>query len=139
MQVITLDGLLYKLNTQSNPRANASLLHQNIISIIRECYPALTICEEVPIRVYRFQVLYLDILLPTHLTAIEVHGEQHYKFNKFFHTDVHAFANAQKRDKVKREWCIKNSIRLLELTHEQSRDEWRYTITRAIESTFRSI
>jgi hypothetical protein len=49
--------------------------------------------------------------------AVEYNGEQHYKYNKFFHSSKEAFKNQQYRDYMKRELCKKFNIKLIEVPY----------------------
>ena len=60
-----------------------------------------------------YQGLELDIPYYDYGFAIEVQGEQHEKFNKFFHRgDPNNFIKQQERDQLKKELCEKNQIAL---------------------------
>jgi hypothetical protein len=78
------------------------------------------ILEEFPIPEER---LFLDFYMPHHNLAFEYQGQHHDKFNKFFHGDKSGFDRSQKRDERKRQWCVLNSVVLVEvrdsLTAEQ--------------------
>lgn len=78
--------------------------------IFQELYPNDHILEEFPCLGER---LYLDFFLPRKLMAIEVHGEQHYKYNPFFHGTRADFVRQQNNDKRKSSWCKLNGIRLI--------------------------
>ncbi|CAI2182104.1 1592_t:CDS:2 [Funneliformis geosporum] len=57
--------------------------------------------------------LELDIPYYDYGFAIEVQGEQHEKFNKFFHRgDPNNFIKQQERDQLKKELCEENRIAL---------------------------
>ncbi len=60
----------------------------------------------------------LDIFLPSKKIAIEYHGEQHYKPNKFF-GGKEAFKKRIKSDQEKKELCLKKGVSFV---------EWPYTI-----------
>lgn len=49
--------------------------------------------------------------------ACEYNGIQHYKFNKMFHKNKDAFMNQKYRDHLKREMCLKNNIKLIEVPY----------------------
>jgi hypothetical protein len=49
--------------------------------------------------------------------AIEVQGNQHYKFTPFFHRNKDAFLNQKYRDAMKKEKCKKNGITLIEVPY----------------------
>lgn len=61
--------------------------------------------------------LELDCYDPELKIAVEYNGEQHYKFNKFFHSNKEAFENQKYRDYMKREMCLKNGIKLIEVPY----------------------
>ena len=51
--------------------------------------------------------------------AVEVSpDEYHNSFNKWLHKDRQKFLSKIKVDELKKEWCIKNSIELIELFNE---------------------
>lgn len=70
------------------------------------------ILEEFPLPEER---LWLDFYLPHHKLAFEYQGEQHDKFNKFFHGDKQGFKKSIARDERKRRWCEANEIILVEV------------------------
>ena len=41
---------------------------------------------------------------------IEVHGEQHYQFNPYYHKTIENFENCKNRDKIKKKYAKKNGI-----------------------------
>lgn len=68
--------------------------------------------------------LYVDFFLPNRAIMVEVHGEQHYKFNSFFHKTRLDFFKQLERDGKKEEWCELNNFTLIILPHWESVDEW---------------
>ena len=78
-----------------------SKYHLKARNLLRQTFPTCQILEEVPIKVRRAETLYLDFFIPLHDLCIEVHGEQHYRFVKFYHKTKLGFAQARKRDKKK--------------------------------------
>ena len=70
------------------------------------------ILEEFPIPEER---LWIDFYMPHHGLAFEYQGEQHDKFNKFFHVDKDGFKKSVARDERKRAWCEINEIILVEV------------------------
>jgi len=127
MQVKDLDGNSYNwqlIGTIANGSLhNKSSLHLEARNLIKSCFPTLQLLEEVPIMVRRSETLYLDFYLPLIKRCIEVHGEQHYKFNRFFHHTTLGFINHKKRDQDKKEWCLINDIEHIELPFDKI-DEW---------------
>ena len=69
-----------------------------------------------------------DLFIPNRSLLIEVHGEQHYKFNKFFYKDKLSFYRAKARDSEKKEWCSLNDITLIEFNYNEDVDDWRRKI-----------
>lgn len=129
MKLIDLDGNAYSLNlgpygliNTKRPRSN---LHLQARKLIKELYPTLTITEEVPVRIRRNQQLYLDFFIPLLNTAIEVHGEQHFKFNTLFHSAPGDFMQQKKNDIVKSNWCETNGIRLVVFPHFEEIEQWQ--------------
>lgn len=59
--------------------------------------------------------LYIDFYLPHHNLAFEFQGEQHDKFNKFFHKNKEGFEQSKTRDQRKEEWCKLNNITLVKI------------------------
>ena len=60
------------------------------------------------------RVLYFDFYLPEFNICIEYDGEQHFKINKFFGGEA-TFEKIKIRDKIKEEFCKKNSIKLFRI------------------------
>ena len=77
---------------------NKSSFHLQARSLLINEFPTLQILEEVPIQIRKSEVLFLDFYLPLNKMALEVHGEQHYKFVGFYHSNQLGFINSLKRD-----------------------------------------
>jgi len=61
----------------------------------------------------------LDFLNCNKRICVEINGEQHDKFNKFFHNNSkNVWLASMQRDTQKREWLELNNIKLLELVKE---------------------
>jgi very-short-patch-repair endonuclease len=72
--------------------------------------------EQFPVYGTRMKV---DFLNATTKTAVEVNGDQHIKFNKFFHKNSRTqFLKSIKRDLNKAQWLKKNNFSLIELYTE---------------------
>ena len=78
------------------------------------------ILEEFPIPGER---LWIDFYMPHHKLAFEYQGEQHDRFNKFFHGNRQGFERSKARDLRKREWCEVNDIILVEVRGTPSVDD----------------
>ena len=64
-------------------------------------------------------LLKLDFLNCNKKLAVEINGEQHDKFNKFFHNNSrNNWLASIKRDISKQQWLEQNNIQLLELIQE---------------------
>ncbi len=49
--------------------------------------------------------------------AVEIQGQQHYKYTPFFHKNYEAFRNQQYRDELKRMMAKNNDIKLIEVPY----------------------
>lgn len=65
---------------------------------------------------------YYDFYLPEYNTIIEYNGIQHYKPIKFF-GGQEAFEYLQSRDKIKKQYCLENQIKLLILHYKDDIEE----------------
>lgn len=62
---------------------------------------------------YKSGRLELDFKSDDNFLAIEVNGEQHFRFTRPFHRTNNDFKEQQHRDTLKKEYCQKNFIRLI--------------------------
>jgi hypothetical protein len=123
MYVVDLNGEESKWTPKCRKSAQSSY-HKKALKLLAELYPTAVILNEVELRVRRGQKKqYLDIFLPLYNIAIEIHGEQHYKYNTHFHGTILDFIHGLKLDREKVEWCELNSITLIELPYNKQ-DEW---------------
>ena len=134
MNVIGLDGKDYKwspTNKQSKTSKRSSL-HIKAKKLLDEIFPHDRILEEVSLpgtkTANRRGTLRADFFVPNRNLLVEVHGEQHYKFNNFFFKDKLSFYRAKARDSQKRNWCEINDIRIIELNYNEDENEWRSKI-----------
>lgn len=100
--------------SDNRPRSKYHLLARELL---QDYFALDLILEEVPVPGER---LFLDFFLPIRKLAVEVHGEQHYKFNSRFHADISDFKHGQLRDKNKQAWCELNNITLLILKYDDT-------------------
>lgn len=134
MNIRTLDGNLVKWNLVGNLSKSSkykSEPHLKARQLLIELFPTLQILEEVSAPIKKSETLYLDFYLPLKKYCIEVHGEQHYKFVPFYHTNILGFVKAKKRDQEKQEWCEINNITYIELPHNESIDQWKERVLNA--------
>jgi len=110
----------------NDPRSR-SKLHLRAREILYELFPTIQILEEVPVRP-RDKTQYLDFYINKIKLAVEVHGQQHYKFNSLFHASAQDFLNQRKRDIDKQEWCEINNITYIELPFNEDADKWKEKI-----------
>jgi len=135
MKIRDLNNDIHKWNLQgyvvrANEQRPRSKLHLTARNILVEMFPTVQVLEEVLIPITRNERGYLDFYINTIKLAIEVHGQQHYKFNSLFHTSAQDFANQKKKDRRKKEWCEYNNITYVELPYNESEEEWKSRIQR---------
>lgn len=63
-----------------------------------------------------------DFYLPEYNTAIEFNGQQHYESVEYFGGEE-KFKTQQKHDQIKRDYCNKNNIKLLEIRYDEDIEE----------------
>ena len=102
-------------------------LHIQAREILYELFPTMQILEEVPIKTRPNQNQFLDFYINKIKLAVEVHGQQHYKFNSLFHASAQDFLKQKKMDQDKKEWCELNNITYIELPFNEVK-EWKKTI-----------
>tara|TARA_A200000159_G_scaffold47251_1_gene43562 strand:+ start:13276 stop:13692 length:417 start_codon:yes stop_codon:yes gene_type:complete len=80
--------------------------------------------EEFPVAGTRMT---LDLYNATQKIAIEVDGNQHYKFNRFFHSDSRQkFLHQLQRDEKKEYFCEINNIKLIRVLESDVIDSSEY-------------
>lgn len=72
-------------------------------------------CSEFPVIGTQMTI---DILNFTLRLAVEVDGDQHTGFNKFFHKNLMAYKLQIERDVLKEKWCEINKIKLIRIVKE---------------------
>lgn len=137
MKVFGINGKEYTWNLlpydikRDDTRAR-SKYHLRARSLLKEVYHSYRILEEVKLpgstAKHRRGVLYLDFYIPQIKKAFEVHGQQHYEYNSFFHKNMADFLLAKAKDEDKIEWCKLNGIDLIVLKYSESDTDWRITI-----------
>jgi len=129
MLVCDLEGNEAKWDMKSygrkNGKKNKSKLHLKARAILHELYGALEILEEVRINVIKKRFLMLDFFIPSLNIAVEVQGQQHFKFNSHFHGNKLGFWKSRRNDARKKEWCEINNIKLIELVYNESDEQWK--------------
>lgn len=131
MKVRGFDGRDYPWNivghlvahNETRPRSSH---HLKCRALLHEIFPALPICEEVPLP--GSGKLTVDFYLPQLKMAVEVNGPQHYEMNSLFHATKRDYLAQRRRDADKSRWCELNNIRLVVLSHADDVAEWRRQI-----------
>ena len=126
MRVKDLDGRFYNWPPTGcvppkTDEVGKSSYHIKCRNLLQTLHPTRRIMEEVPIPGHR---LFLDFYIPHRQVAIEVQGEQHFKYIPHFHGTKLGFFEAQQRDRTKAEWCILNEIDLIELRYDEDEESW---------------
>ncbi len=103
-------------------RISSSQLCKNVYNIVKEVWPEEKIIQEQTIKI-NGKNLFLDIYLPRLKIAFECNGEQHYNFNKFFHSDIMAFKQQKQNDELKKLFCKESSINLIEIKYNDKIDK----------------
>jgi|TARA_R110000744_G_C19362976_1_gene561591 hypothetical protein len=78
-----------------------------------EYWRGCVVYEEFPVYGTRLKV---DILNASRMQAVEVQGDQHIKFNKFFHSNSREkYLDSISRDMQKHEWLEQNNFQVIEI------------------------
>lgn len=134
MKITGLDGKEHSWNPISKESSSSkrSGPHKKVKELLESIFPYDRIIEEVSLPGTKYQhrksTLRADFFLPNRNLIVEIHGEQHFTFNKFFFKNKLEFFRAQARDRDKKEWCRLNDITIIELKHNETIDEWRKKI-----------
>lgn len=137
MKVVGLNGREYNINlkkyiVKNNDKIVKSKYHVAARNLLAEIFKGYTVLEEVKLPGSRCpskkSALFLDFFIPNFSLGIEVHGQQHYEFIKFFHKTKAGFLTSCKRDFIKQDWCELNSIDLIVLKYSDSITHWRNQI-----------
>jgi hypothetical protein len=103
----------YLVNWEAGCR---SKFQKNIKDFFSKYWLNHVVYEEFPVYGTRMKV---DILNATTKIAVEVNGEQHVKYNPFFHGKSRAnFLKSIKRDVDKKRWLDRNGFILIEIYPE---------------------
>lgn len=127
MIVKGLDGKEYRWNPKHSPKENPSQLHILARELLKEIFPFNRIFEEVALPGCK-NVLFGDFHVVNEFMIVEVQGQQHYQFSKFFHGSKIGYNRSLNRDNRKKEWCRINNFYFVELPYNESTDEWRNRI-----------
>lgn len=137
MKVVGFDGREYSFPRKTKADLKKSKYHLEAVELVKEMFPGQTIIEEPELpgtkKAGLLRNLYADIFLPSLNILIEVHGDQHYEYNPFFHGTRMDFIKQKKKDGHKKSWCELNSIVYVELPYND-RENWRRRILDSLEA-----
>lgn len=68
---------------------------------------------------YQNTKLFFDFILPQVKVLIEVQGQQHYAYSKFFHKDKLDFQKQKYRDSLKRQWVDQSPYNLVTFKYNE--------------------
>jgi len=98
-----------------------SNLQKKVKDLLYKYWKADVVFEEFPVLGSRMTI---DFYNANKNIAIEVDGMQHYKYNKFFHSNSkHKFLEQLKRGEQKELFCESNSIKLIRIMENEKIDE----------------
>jgi len=96
-----------------------SKFQAQVKKLLSKAWGSNIVYEEFPVYGTRYSI---DFFNATKMMAIEVQGEQHTKFVKFFHNGNHnQYLNQILKDERKRDFCEKNDINLIEIFWEEKK------------------
>ena len=99
-------------------------IQKNVKDHLKDYWFADVVFEEFPVAGTR---LSLDFYNSTQKIAVEVDGNQHYRYNKFFHSNSRQnFLNQLKRDEKKEYFCEINQIKLIRVLESDVLDSDEY-------------
>jgi hypothetical protein len=125
-----LDGKDYDFNIVPYIKnsTNSSQLHQRCRKILHKLFPLEPICEELTLPGTKIgashQPLRADFFIPNLKLVVEAHGQQHYTYNSHFYQNKLEFFKAKSRDNDKRRWAEINGFIIIELSHNDSDEQW---------------
>jgi len=96
----------------SNSDGRGSEPQRYLFELVKQIYSEYEVVYElfIPDLNQRFDIFVLELGI-----AIEYDGEQHEKFNEFFHKDVNGFIESKKLDNSKEIFCEENGIKMVRL------------------------
>ena len=68
---------------------------------------------------YQNTQLFFDFFMPELRVLIEVQGQQHYAFNKFYHQHKDKFDDQVYRDKLKTQFAAELKYKLLQISYKE--------------------
>lgn len=103
----------FKIKWESESRSN---IQYKVKQFLYPYWSTHMVYEEFPVFGSKLKVDFINFTLKV---AIEVQGNQHNTFNKFFHGNRAKFQQSIHRDYTKFEWLSNNSIQLIEILENE--------------------
>ena len=123
MRLYSINGRLvsknvtkYKIDWDKKCR---SKIQFNVKTFFKDYWENHICYEEFPVFGSRMKV---DIVNATKYIAVEVNGQQHGSFNKFFHNSRYGYFQSISRDVKKEEWLEKNGFDLITIEYDEVED-----------------
>tara|TARA_Y100000034_G_scaffold100098_1_gene123243 strand:- start:83 stop:478 length:396 start_codon:yes stop_codon:yes gene_type:complete len=124
VKVFNINGKESNWIPKAGSNRKRSSFHTLAKNLLSKRFPTAQILDEVPFKPLSGKTLYLDLYITPHNIAIEVQGQQHYKFNSHFHKTIFDFHQQQSNDQIKKIWCNKNGIELITLSCYETPEDW---------------
>lgn len=106
----------YLIDWEKKSRSN---LQFKVKQFLKQYWENHIVYEEFPVFGSRMKV---DIVNATKYIAVEVNGQQHGSFNKFFHNSRYGYFQSISRDVKKEEWLEKNGFDLITIEYDEVED-----------------
>ena len=121
MRLYNVNGNLQKKNVSKYlidwDKKSRSKIQFKVKKFLEPFWKGHIVFEEFPVYGSKLKV---DILNASNKVAIEVQGNQHNSFNKFFHGDSRLkYLESIKRDVMKAEWLESNNFKLIEINQNE--------------------
>ena len=121
MRLYNVNGNLQKKNVSKYlidwDKKSRSKIQFKVKKFLEPFWKGHIVFEEFPVYGSKLKV---DILNASNKVAVEVQGNQHNSFNKFFHSDSRLkYLESIKRDVMKAEWLEKNNFKLIEVEESE--------------------
>ena len=123
MRLYNIRGRLINKNVSKHlidwKKKSRSNLQFKVKQFLKPFWEKHVVYEEFPVFGTRMKV---DIVNVTKYIAVEVNGQQHSSFNKFFHNSRYGYFQSISRDVKKEDWLEKNGFTLLTIEYDEVGD-----------------
>ena len=103
----------YLIDWDKKSRSN---LQFKVKQFLKPFWEKQIVYEEFPVFGTRMKV---DIVNVTKFIAVEVNGQQHGSYNKFFHNSRYGYFQSISRDVKKEEWLEKNGFEVITVEYDE--------------------